>query len=42
MMMMMMMIAHGVQRVLLNNVRYNKGNYVTNNVLHKKLTKQKL
>jgi len=27
---MMMMIAHGVQKVLLNNVRYNKRNYVTN------------
>jgi len=38
----MMMIAHGVQKVLLNNVRYNKRNYVANYVPHKKLTKQKL
>jgi len=41
-MMMMTMIAHGVQKVLLDNVLYNKRNYVTNNVSHKKLTKQKL
>jgi hypothetical protein len=30
MMMMMMMISHGVQKVLLNKVRYNKRNYITN------------
>jgi hypothetical protein len=28
-MMMMMMIAHGVQKAVLNKVRYNKRNYVT-------------
>ena len=37
MMMMKFMEAHGVQKVLLNNVRYNKRNYVSNNVTKKKL-----
>jgi hypothetical protein len=37
-----MTITHRVQKVLLNNVIYNRRNYVTNNVSHKKLTKQKL